>query len=61
MEDAVFEFATRANDHLITARETFKETGGVVPKEALPVFLAGVGAIRADCLVLPEVFYYRFL
>jgi hypothetical protein len=43
LEEAVFEFATNANDHLITARETFKETGGLVPKEAVPVFLAAVG------------------
>jgi len=42
LEEAVFEFATRANDHLITARDTFKETGGLVPKEAVPVFLAAI-------------------
>lgn len=46
MEDAVFEFATRANDHLITARDTFKETGGAVPKDAVPIFLAAVGGIH---------------
>jgi NADH dehydrogenase [ubiquinone] 1 alpha subcomplex assembly factor 6 len=45
LEDAVFEFATRANDHLITARDTFKETKGLVPREGLPVFLAGVSSL----------------
>ncbi|KAF9463036.1 isoprenoid synthase domain-containing protein [Collybia nuda] len=43
IEDAVFEFATVANDHLITAREMFKDgTDGKVPPGAMPVFLAGV-------------------
>ncbi|THH16562.1 hypothetical protein EW146_g4100 [Bondarzewia mesenterica] len=42
IEDAVFEFATLANDHLITAREMFKETGGKVPQAAMPVFVSGV-------------------
>jgi NADH dehydrogenase [ubiquinone] 1 alpha subcomplex assembly factor 6 len=44
IEDAVFEFATVANDHLITAREMFKEEGmdGKVPPGAMPIFLAGV-------------------
>jgi NADH dehydrogenase [ubiquinone] 1 alpha subcomplex assembly factor 6 len=47
IEDAVFEFATLANDHLITAREMFKQEegwNGKVPTEANPVFLAGVSA-----------------
>ncbi|PFH54081.1 hypothetical protein AMATHDRAFT_73085 [Amanita thiersii Skay4041] len=44
IEDAVFEFATVANDHLMTAREMFKKEGmgGKVPQEARGVFLAGV-------------------
>ncbi|EIW80953.1 hypothetical protein CONPUDRAFT_123770 [Coniophora puteana RWD-64-598 SS2] len=44
LEDAVFEFATIANDHLLTAREMFKETGGKVPAEAMPIFLTAVPA-----------------
>ena len=44
ISDAVFEFATVANDHLMTAREMFKETGGKVPGPARPVFLSAVGA-----------------
>ena len=44
IDDAVFEFATVANDHLITAREMFKETGGKVPGPARPVFLSAVRA-----------------
>ncbi|CAL1713124.1 unnamed protein product [Somion occarium] len=42
VDDAVFEFATVANDHLITAREMFKETGGKVPDRARPVFLSAI-------------------
>lgn len=42
LEEAVFEFATVANDHVITARDMFKDTSGKVPLEALPVFLSGV-------------------
>ncbi|KAF9267427.1 hypothetical protein L218DRAFT_920270 [Marasmius fiardii PR-910] len=44
IDDAVFEFATLANDNLITARNMFKEEGlnGKVPQEAMTVFLAGV-------------------
>jgi NADH dehydrogenase [ubiquinone] 1 alpha subcomplex assembly factor 6 len=42
LEEAVFEFATVANDHVITARDMFKDTGGKVPVEAMPVFLSGV-------------------
>ena len=41
IEDAVFEFATIANDHVMTARKMFEES-----KEdrtsAMPIFLAGV-------------------
>ncbi|KAL4073231.1 isoprenoid synthase domain-containing protein [Scleroderma yunnanense] len=42
LEDAVFEFATIANDHLMTARDMFKETGGKVPQAAMPLFSAGI-------------------
>ena len=42
IDDAVFEFATLANDNLITAREMFKENGGLVPERARPVFLSAV-------------------
>ncbi|VDC00754.1 unnamed protein product [Peniophora sp. CBMAI 1063] len=42
LRDAVFEVATLANDHLLTARSMFKDAGGKVPKEAMPVFAAGV-------------------
>lgn len=41
--DAVFDFATVANDHLITAREMFKESGGKVAGPVRPVFLSAVG------------------
>lgn len=53
LEDAVFEFATVANDHLITARDVFKDSGGRVPIEAMPVFLTAVRKvhihIRSSC------------
>jgi len=46
MDDAVFDFATIAHDHLNAAREmlTRSEEGcnGRVPREALPIFLGGV-------------------
>ena len=45
VDDAVFEFATLANDHLITARDMFKETAGKVPGPVHPVFLAAVCGI----------------
>ncbi|KAJ8587273.1 hypothetical protein M405DRAFT_852962 [Rhizopogon salebrosus TDB-379] len=45
LEDAVFELATVANDHLLTARDTFKETGGRVPTEAMPVFSAAIPVV----------------
>ena len=50
IDDAVFEFATVANDHLITAREMFKveesSSGGKVPDRARPVFLSAVSGLR---------------
>ncbi|EJF63423.1 isoprenoid synthase domain-containing protein [Dichomitus squalens] len=46
ISDAVFEFATVANDNLLTAREMFKQSsggeGGTVPRVAMPVFLYGL-------------------
>ena len=44
LEDAVFELATVANDHVLTAREMFKEDGGRVPARAMPVFLSMVSS-----------------
>lgn len=44
INDAVFEFATLANDHLLTARDVFKQEGinGKIPERAMPLFLAGI-------------------
>ncbi|KAF8555226.1 hypothetical protein OG21DRAFT_1411189 [Imleria badia] len=42
LEEAVFEFATIANDNLLTARSVFRETGGRVPEEAMPVFALAI-------------------
>jgi NADH dehydrogenase [ubiquinone] 1 alpha subcomplex assembly factor 6 len=44
VDAAVYDFAVLANDHLLTAREVFKGTGGKVPEAAMPVFLTGVPA-----------------
>jgi NADH dehydrogenase [ubiquinone] 1 alpha subcomplex assembly factor 6 len=38
IEDAVYEFATMANDHMITSRDMFR----TVPRDAMPIFIAGV-------------------
>ncbi|KAG9315907.1 isoprenoid synthase domain-containing protein [Chiua virens] len=46
LEDAVYEFATIANDNLLTARGMFHETGEMVPVEAMPVFASAVGVGR---------------
>jgi len=45
LEDAVFEFATIANDHLIAAKDTFKESGGQVPGRAMPLFLSAIPVV----------------
>lgn len=42
IEDAVYEFATLANEHVLTARSMFKDQGGKVPSGFMPVFMAGV-------------------
>uniref|UniRef100_A0A0W0F3I2 Uncharacterized protein n=1 Tax=Moniliophthora roreri TaxID=221103 RepID=A0A0W0F3I2_MONRR len=67
IDDAVFEFATLANDHLITARSMFKEEGleGKVPQQAMAVFLAGVPASTSGVEVtledLEELLYAHVL
>ncbi len=45
IDDAVFDLATIANDHITTAREMFGDSSGKVPRVAMPVFGAG-----ASCL-----------
>lgn len=44
LQDAVYEFAVVANDHLITAREMMKNEKGQVevPRAVMPVFLHAV-------------------
>lgn len=43
IEDAVYEFAVIANDHLMTAQDMFKQDGKIqAPREAMPVFLGAV-------------------
>lgn len=59
LEDAVFEFATIANDNLLTARSMFGDTG--VPPEAMPVFASAVsrtvcGGECADCVQIPVAY-----
>jgi len=44
LEEAVFELATVANDHVLTAREMFKEEGRKVPARAIPLFLSMVSS-----------------
>lgn len=56
LEEAVFEFATVANDHMITARDMFKETAGKVPDEGMPVFLSGVRTV----LIIPNSRLMRY-
>lgn len=45
LEEAVFEFATVANDHLLTARDMFKEHDGKVPGRAMPLFSSAVRTV----------------
>lgn len=45
LEDAVFEFATVANDHLLTARDMFREFDGKVPGRAMPLFSSAVRTV----------------
>ena len=51
LEEAVFEFATIANDHVLTAREMFGE-GGKVPARAMPLFLSMVSSPLCDSRTL---------
>jgi NADH dehydrogenase [ubiquinone] 1 alpha subcomplex assembly factor 6 len=48
LEEAVFEFATVANDHVLTAREMFEEGGGRVPARAMPLFVSTVHLLQGD-------------
>ena len=41
IDDAVFDLATIANDHIMTAREMFGDDAGRVPRVAMPIFGAG--------------------
>jgi len=61
IDDAVFELATIANDHLRTAREMFGEHAGKVPRVAMPIFGAGVSYLffRMDTRA-ESVFGYRY-
>lgn len=43
VSDAVYALATVANDHLLTARDMFKDAGGA-PERAMPVLSAAVPA-----------------
>lgn len=49
IEDAVYEFATLANEHVLTARSMFKDQGGKVPSGFMPVFMAGVRIFLKLC------------
>lgn len=51
LEEAVFEFATVANDHVLTAREMFEEEGGRVPARAMPLFLSMVNFPHGDFIL----------
>ena len=42
VEDAVYDFAVLANDHLLTARKMFSEESAETRRRAMPVFLAAV-------------------
>lgn len=73
IDNAVFEFATMAHDHLNTAHDMLKtseDSNGKVPEEALPVFLTGVrvksvvttdGITKFWCLQVPVINYLRRL
>ncbi|KAF8513761.1 isoprenoid synthase domain-containing protein [Gautieria morchelliformis] len=44
LDDSVYEFAVAANDQILTARSMFEKQNLMVPREAMPVFLAGIPA-----------------
>ena len=45
ISDAVFDFATRANDNLIITREMFGKLDERTKRAGLPVFMSGVSDI----------------
>lgn len=51
LEEAVFELATVANDHVLTAREMFNEEGGRVPARIMPVFVSMVSSSSEQFLI----------
>ena len=65
LEEAVFELATVANDHVLTAREMFKEEGGKVPARVMPLFVSmvspppGNSMLCVDRLILSSRFLSR--
>lgn len=60
LEEAVFELATVANDHVLTARELFGE-GGKVPPRAMPLFVSMVNYPQWNPMPHAESLKYRFL
>ena len=57
IDDAVFEFATIANDNLLTARDAFKDSK--VPAETMPAFLLAVSCSSFSCYALAESVPFR--
>lgn len=58
IDDAVFEFATLANDHIITARNMLQQEG--LPREAMPVFLVGVSVLVRSFRVIRLIYCVPF-
>lgn len=58
INDAVFEFATLANDHIITARNMLQQEG--LPREAMPVFLVGVSVLVRSFRVIRLIYCVPF-
>lgn len=59
IDDAVYEFASMANQHVRTARDMFE---GKVPDEAVPVFLSAVECLYTTCgCIHADSFFVRFL
>jgi len=59
LRDVVFAIATRANDHLITARKMIKEAGDEGTGVAFDTYLPAVCYIR--CLLLPPLLLFSLL
>lgn len=57
IDDAVFEFATVANDNLLTARDAFKDSK--VPAEAMPAFLLAVSRSSFSCYIPTKAVLFR--